>query len=324
MQADTSAQAIIEQSADLSPKNPLKKRKRLTFFSDWDLYLMLVPGILFFALFRYLPMYGVIISFQDYNPFGGIWKSEWVGLKHFISLWNYDGFWIIFRNSILLSLLNLIFFFPVPIILALMLNEVRKNHFKNIIQSIIYMPHFISWVVVAGISYLILATQDGIVNELIVKAGGESQSFLTSSNWFRPLIILQSIWKEAGWGTIIFLAALSGVDPQLYEAAVVDGANRWRQLWHITLPAIRSTIFILLILRLGHILDNGFEQIFLMLSATTYSVGDVFETYVYREGLVGGKYSYTTAIGLFKSIVGLIMVVGANRLAKKFGEEGVY
>ena len=320
MQADTSIEISTES---VQPKAP-KRRFKMGLRSDWDLYLMLVPGILFFALFRYFPMWGIVISFQDYNPFGGIWKSDWVGLKHFIALWNYDGFWLIFRNSIMLSLLNLFFFFPVPIVLALMLNEVRKKYFKNIVQSIIYMPHFISWVVVAGISYLLLATQDGIVNEYLTKIGGEAQSFLTSSNWFRPLIIMQSIWKEAGWGTIIFLAALSGVDPQLYEASVVDGANRWRQLWHITLPAIRSTIFILLILRLGHILDNGFEQIFLMLSATTYSVGDVFETYVYREGLVGGKYSYTTAVGLFKSIVGLIMVVAANRLAKKFGEEGVY
>ncbi|MEF2243672.1 ABC transporter permease [Paenibacillus sp. IITD108] len=322
MQADSSIDISAES---VQPQEPRRRRFKLGWLrSDWDLYLMLVPGILFFALFRYLPMWGIVISFQDYNPFGGIWKSEWVGLKHFIALWNYDGFWLIFRNSIMLSLLNLIFFFPVPILLALMLNEVRKKYFKNVIQSIIYMPHFISWVVVAGISYLILATQDGIVNEYLTRLGGEAQSFLTSSNWFRPLIILQSIWKEAGWGTIIFLAALSGVDPQLYEASVVDGANRWRQLWHITLPAIRSTIFILLILRLGHILDNGFEQIFLMLSATTYSVGDVFETYVYREGLVGGKYSYTTAVGLFKSVVGLVMVVLANRLAKKFGEEGVY
>ncbi|MGZ9583358.1 ABC transporter permease [Paenibacillus marinisediminis] len=308
----------------ITPPSPKRRRSRLGVFSDGDLYLMLIPGIIFFLLFRYLPIWGIVISFQDYNPFAGIWRSEWVGLKHFITLWNYDGFWSIFCNSLAISMLNLAFFFPVPIILALMLNEVSKKYFKNIVQSIIYMPHFISWVVVAGMTYLLLSTHDGIVNEYIVKIGGQAQNFLTSSEWFRPLIILQSIWKEAGWGTIIFLAALSGVDPQLYEAAVVDGANRWRQLWHITLPAIRSTILILLILRLGHVLDNGFEQIFLMLSATTYGVGDVFETYVYREGLVGGNYSYTTAIGLFKSVIGLILVVLANKLAKVFGEEGVY
>ncbi|MFD0961054.1 ABC transporter permease [Paenibacillus chungangensis] len=317
----------IEQAMPSTAKNKSLSPKRLRLqrtWRDWDLYLLLVPGALYFILFKYLPMWGVVISFQDFNPFGGIWGSEWVGLQHFETLLQYDGFWRIFRNSIILSMLNLVFFFPIPIILALMLNEVRKRVFKNFIQSVVYMPHFISWVVVAGITYLMLGTQDGVVNEYIVRFGGDQINFLTSSEWFRPLIVLQSIWKEAGWGTIIFLAALSGVDPQLYEAAVVDGANRWRQLWHITLPAIRSTILILLILRLGHVLDNGFEQIFLMLSATTYNVGDVFETYVYREGLVGGKFSYTTAVGLFKSVIGLIMVVLANRLAKRFGEEGVY
>ncbi|WP_435367899.1 ABC transporter permease [Paenibacillus lutimineralis] len=314
----------MNQPPLLSRPELVRGARRRSSWKDWELYMMLIPGALFFILFRYFPMWGIIISFQDYNPFGGIWKSEWVGLRHFTALLQYDGFWRIFRNSIVLSMLNLIFFFPMPIILALMLNEVRKRAFKNTIQSIIYMPHFISWVVVAGITYLLLGTQGGIVNEFIVKAGGEPVNFLTSNEWFRTLIVSQSIWKEAGWGTIIFLAALSGVDPQLYEAAVVDGANRWRQIWHITLPAIRSTILIMLILRLGHILDNGFEQIFLMLSATTYEVGDVFETYVYREGLVGGNYSYTTAVGLFKSVVGLIMVMAANRLAKRFGEEGVY
>ncbi|HEY4390700.1 MAG TPA: sugar ABC transporter permease [Paenibacillus sp.] len=314
----------MNQQPSLSRLELVRQVRRRRSWKDWELYMMLIPGALFFILFRYFPMWGIIISFQDYNPFGGIWKSEWVGLRHFEALLQYDGFWRIFRNSIVLSMLNLIFFFPMPIILALMLNEVRKRAFRNTIQSIIYMPHFISWVVVAGITYLLLGTQGGIVNEFIVMAGGEPINFLTSNDWFRGLIVSQSIWKEAGWGTIIFLAALSGIDPQLYEAAVVDGANRWRQIWHITLPAIRSTILIMLILRLGHILDNGFEQIFLMLNATTYEVGDVFETYVYREGLVGGNYSYTTAVGLFKSVVGLIMVVMANRLAKRFGEEGVY
>ncbi|TCZ78192.1 sugar ABC transporter permease [Paenibacillus albiflavus] len=314
----------MNQQPSLSRTQIVPKVRRRRSWKDWDLYMLMIPGALFFILFKYLPMWGIVISFQDFNPFSGIWKSEWVGLQHFETLLQYDGFWRILSNSIILSLLNLIFFFPVPIILALMLNEVRKRAFRNVVQSIIYMPHFISWVVVAGITYLLLGTQGGIVNEFIVKAGWEPINFLTSSDWFRSLIVSQSIWKEAGWGTIIFLAALSGVDPQLYEASVMDGASRWRQIWHITLPAIRSTIFILLILRLGHILDNGFEQIFLMLNATTYDVGDVFETYVYRTGLVGGKYSYTTAIGLFKSVIGLLMVVAANRLAKRFGEEGVY
>ncbi|WNQ14320.1 ABC transporter permease subunit [Paenibacillus aurantius] len=291
---------------------------------DWDLYLLLVPGLLFFLLFKYVPMWGVVIAFQDYSPFKGVLHSDWVGLKHFVNLFTYDKFWAIFRNTILISFYNLIFFFPAPILLALLLNELRISWFKRSVQTIIYLPHFISWVVVAGMTYLILGTQGGIVNELIQASGGEKVAFLTTPEYFRTLIVSQSIWKEAGWGTIIFLAALSGVDTQLYEAAIVDGAGRWRQLWHITLPAIRSTILILLILRLGNILDVGFEHIFLMLNSTVNSVGDVFETYVYREGLIGGKFSYTTAVGLFKSLVGLVLVAGANWLSQKFGEEGVF
>ncbi|WJH35388.1 ABC transporter permease [Paenibacillus aurantius] len=301
-----------------------KRRRGKELLMDWDLYLLLVPGLLFFLLFKYVPMWGVVIAFQDYSPFKGVLHSDWVGLKHFVNLFTYDKFWAIFRNTILISFYNLIFFFPAPILLALLLNELRISWFKRSVQTIIYLPHFISWVVVAGMTYLILGTQGGIVNELIQASGGEKVAFLTTPEYFRTLIVSQSIWKEAGWGTIIFLAALSGVDTQLYEAAIVDGAGRWRQLWHITLPAIRSTILILLILRLGNILDVGFEHIFLMLNSTVNSVGDVFETYVYREGLIGGKFSYTTAVGLFKSLVGLVLVAGANWLSQKFGEEGVF
>jgi len=309
-----------EISAALKPA----QRTWRGWFMDWDLYLLLLPGLLFFLLFKYVPMWGVIIAFMDYSPFRGILGSEWVGFRHFVTLFTYDQFWRIFRNTIVISFYNLIFFFPAPIVLALLLNEIRKQVFKRFVQTVIYVPHFVSWVVVAGMTYLMLGTQGGLVNELIKAGGGEAVPFLTTPEWFRGLIVSQSIWKETGWGTIIFLAALSGVDPQLYEAAIMDGAGRWRQMWHVTLPAIRSTIFILLILRLGHVLDVGFEQIFLMLNSTVNEVGDVFETYVYREGLVGGKFSYTTAVGLFKSAIGLIMVVLANWIAKKFGEEGVY
>ncbi|WP_019537122.1 ABC transporter permease subunit [Paenibacillus ginsengihumi] len=305
---------------------PLVRRKKRggTLRMDWDLYLLLLPGLLFFIIFKYVPMWGVVIAFQEYSPFKGILGSDWVGLQHFAKLFAYDKFWEIFRNTLLISFYNLIFFFPAPIILALLLNELRHQLFKRSIQTIIYLPHFISWVVVVGMTYLLLGTQGGIVNEIIAAFGGEKVAFLTTPEYFRTLLVSQSVWKEAGWGTIIFLAALSGVDTQLYEAAIVDGAGRWRQLWHITLPAIRSTIFILLILRLGNILDVGFEHVFLMLNSTVMSVGDVFETYVYREGLIGGKFSYTTAVGLFKSLVGLALVLGANWLTKKFGEEGVF
>ncbi|WP_046232942.1 ABC transporter permease [Paenibacillus algorifonticola] len=288
------------------------------------LYMMVFPGLLYFLIFKYWPMYGIFIAFQDFQPFLGFWNSPFVGLKHFERLFSDSNFIILFRNTIILATYNILFFFPLPIIIALMLNELRLEFTKRIVQTLIYIPHFMSWVVVVGISYMFLTTEGGIMNELLVRFGGEKINFLVSNEWFRTIITAEVMWKETGWGTIIFLAALSGVDPQLYEAARMDGANRLRQLWHITLPAIRSTIVILLILRLGNFLDTGFEQIFLMLNAMNREVGEVFDTYVYSVGISQGQYSFSTAVGVFKSIVGLILVVVANRLAKKFGEEGIY
>jgi putative aldouronate transport system permease protein len=291
---------------------------------DHLLYYMLFPGVLFFLVFKYLPMYGFIIAFQDYQPYLGIMDSKFVGLKHFQAFFTDPQFWPLFRNTILLAIYNIVFFFPAPIIIALLLNEVRRAKYKNFVQSMIYLPHFISWPVVVGLCFVALGSTDGIINQLIASSGGEKVNFLTDPDWFRSLITMQVIWKETGWGTIIFLAALAGVDPQLYEAARMDGANRWQQLWHITLPAIRTTIIILLILRIGSFMDSGFEQIFLMLSANTRDVGEVFDTYVYTTGLANGQFSYSTTVGLFKSVVSLLLVVAANQLAKRFGEEGVY
>lgn len=299
-----------------------RRIKRLA--KDHRLYVMLLPGVLYFILFKYLPMWGVLISFQNYQPFLGFAGSEWVGFKHFERFFSDPLFWKLFRNTIVLALYNLVFFFPLSIVISLLLNELRIELFKRFIQTLIYVPHFVSWVVVVGIAYLFFTTEGGLVNELLAALGFEKIPFLLSESWFRTMITGEVIWKETGWGTIIFLAALSGVDPQLYEAARIDGANRWRQLWHITLPAIRSTIVILLILRLGNFLDTGFEQIFLMLNAMNREVGEVFDTYVYSVGITQGQFSYSTAVGLFKSAVGLILVMAANYLAKKFGEEGVY
>lgn len=288
------------------------------------LYIMLLPGLLYFLIFKYWPMYGIFIAFKDYQPFLGFGDSPFVGLKHFERLFNDSNFWMLFRNTLILATYNILFFFPLPIIIALMLNELRFEFLKRTIQTLVYIPHFMSWVVVVGIAYIFLTTEGGIVNELLVRLGGEKINFLISNDWFRTVVTLEVIWKETGWGTIIFLAALAGVDPQLYEAARIDGANRLRQLWHITLPAIRSTIIILLILRLGSFLDTGFEQIFLMLNAMNRDVGEVFDTYVYSVGISQGQYSFSTAVGLFKSIIGLFLVVVSNYLAKKFGEEGIY
>jgi putative aldouronate transport system permease protein len=288
------------------------------------LYIFMLPGILFFLIFRYGPMWGLIMAFKDYRPHLGLMASEWVGFAHFERFFSLPDFWMLFRNTLLLALYDLVIFFPLTIILALMLNEITREWFKRSVQTIVYVPYFLSWVVIVGITHILLSTEGGLVNEIITQSGGGTVQFLTSTDWFRPLIVLQMIWKDAGWGTIIFLAALAGVNPALYEAAKIDGASRLRMIWHITLPSIRNIIVILLILRLGNFLDLGFEQIFLMVNSLNREVGEVFDTYVYRVGLVQGQFSYSAAVGLFKAAVGLVLVLGANWLAKKFGEEGLY
>ncbi|NMO96545.1 ABC transporter permease [Paenibacillus lemnae] len=308
----------------ISKKTPWRSSIMNRLRRDKWLYLLLLPGLLYFVVFKYFPMWGILLAFQNYQPFTGFWKSEWVGLEHFRLFFENPEFYMLLRNTLLLSFYNLIFFFPAPIIFALLLNEVRQVFFKRTIQTMIYVPHFISMVIVASLTYVFLTTEGGTVNELIFQYTGDKIQFLSDPSWFRPIIILQTIWKECGWGTIIFLAALAAVDVEQYEAATIDGANRWRQTWHITLPAIRSTIVILLILRMGSVLDNGFEQIYLMLNPLNRSVGEVFDTYVYAMGITQGAFSYSTAVGLFKSVVGVILVLGANWLAKRFGQSGLY
>ncbi|MDF2936006.1 MAG: protein lplB [Paenibacillaceae bacterium] len=287
------------------------------------LYFMMLPGILYFLIFKYAPMYGVLLAFKNYQPFLGFIDSQWVGMKHFSRFFGDPLFWQLLKNTMILALYNIAFFFPLPIVISLLLNELRMEGYKRVVQTMIYVPHFMSWVVIVSIAYLFFTTEGGLVNEAIASMGGDKIQFLMAPEWFRGFITGEVIWKETGWGTIIFLAALAGVDTQLYEAARMDGANRFRQLWHITLPAIKPTIIILLILRLGNFLDTGFEQIFLMLNSINRGVGEVFDTYVYSVGISQGQYSYSTAVGLFKSLVGLVLVFGSNALAKRFGEEGI-
>ncbi|WP_010274203.1 ABC transporter permease [Paenibacillus senegalensis] len=288
------------------------------------LFLLLLPGLLYFLIYKYVPMAGVVIAFKDYSAFQGFANSPWVGLKHFRTIFADSEVVRVIWNTLYLSFLQIAFAFPIPIILALMLNEVRNQVYKRLIQSIVYLPHFLSWVVVIGIVAIFLRSE-GLINKLLVEALGIAPiPFMTNPDFFMPLIVLEVIWKESGWSTILFLAALASVNPQLYEAATVDGASRWRQLWHITLPSIRSVIVILLILRLGNVLDSGFEQIFLMLNPFTMEVGNVLDTYVYFKGIREGNFSLATAVGLFKGVVGLILVVLANHAAKRFGDEGLY
>nr|WP_260411047.1 ABC transporter permease subunit [Cohnella xylanilytica] len=295
-----------------------------TLRRDIFLYLLVLPGLLYFVVFKYVPMWGIIISFQNYSPYLGLWHSEWVGWAHFDRLFSNPDFLVILRNTLAINALSLLFFFPLPIALSLMMNEIRNRLFKGAVQSIIYLPHFLSWVVIAGISLIMLSESDGIINGLLEAAGFNRVDFLTNADFFWGLLTLQSIWKEVGWGTVIFLAAIAGVDVQLYEAAKLDGAGKLRQMWHVTLPAIRNVIIILLILRIGHIMDVGFEQVYLMMNGAVSEVAEVFDTYVYRVGILQGQFSFSTAVGLFKSVVGLALVIIANRLSKMFGEEGMY
>ncbi|PFO06263.1 protein lplB [Bacillus sp. AFS076308] len=305
-----------EVKSGISRLNRLKRDK-------W-LYLLLLPGILYFAIFKYAPMWGIVIAFQDYSPFLGVLGSKWVGFENFMDFFKNPDFFRLLRNTAIMASLDLVFFFPAPIILSLLLNELRVQSYKKTVQTFIYVPHFMSWVIIASITYIFFTTSGGVINEIVAHFYGKEINFLSSPAWFRPLMLFQIMWKETGWGTVIFLAALASVDKEQYEAAIVDGAGRMRRLWHVTLPAVRSTIIVLLILRLGHFLDTGFQQIYLMSNSLNRSVADVFDTYVYFVGITQGAYSYSTAVGLFKSVIGVLLVLGANKLAKKMGQEGIF
>lgn len=301
------------------------KRDRLLrgMWQNRYLYLMILPGLLFFIVFRYVPMGGIVIAFQDYQPFLGILGSDWVGFRHFIRLFTEDTFFMLLRNTLALFGLGMLTF-PLPILLALALNEVKNKWFKSVVQTIIYIPHFMSWVIVVSIFFVFLSVDGGLVNALVEVLGGEKIHFLTDPSWARIVYIVQDVWKTLGWSTIIYLAAITAVDVTLYEAASMDGASRLRQLWHVTLPVIRPTIVMLLILRVGNTLDIGFEHVFLLTNALNRHVLEIFDTFVFTAGLVNGQLSFSTAVGLFRGVVGLMMVVGANKVAKKFGEEGIY
>lgn len=325
---NNNAQLSVKDKAVLDVKKLREKKAKsgtLKYMMQhkW-LYLMLLPGLIYFIVFRYIPMGGIIIAFKKYSPYLGIGDSPWVGFYYFKNLFTSPDFPRILWNTLSISLLSLVFYFPAPIILALLLNEIKHQRYKRTIQTFIYIPHFISLVIIASLSYQLLNINDGIINMIIEALTGKTINFLGKPQYFRGLIIGQSIWKETGYGTIIFLAALAGVDVEQYEAARVDGAGRWRIMWNITLPAIRGTIIIMLILRVGSLLNTGFEQIFLMKNALNGSVAEVIDTYVYTKGIVNAQYSYSTATGLFKSVVGMIMVLSANKIAKKAGESGIY
>ncbi|CAH1225677.1 putative multiple-sugar transport system permease YteP [Paenibacillus allorhizoplanae] len=288
------------------------------------LYILLIPAVVYFLIFNYVPMYGIIIAFKDFNFSKGIVGSPWIGFENFKYMFGLSDFYTVFWNSLYLSFLRLVFGFPFPILLALLLNEMRNRTYQRITQTIIYLPHFISWVVIGGILVNFLSPSWGVVNIFLKQFGFEPVFFLADTNYFRPLVILSSMWKESGWESILYLAAMVGINTELYEAASIDGANRFQRIRYVTLPGIKSTIIILLILRLGHIMGNGFEQIFVLQNPLNLSVSEVFETYVYRVGLIGGRFSFGTTVGLFTSVIGLIFLLASNQIAKWMKEDGIW
>ncbi|XOK64647.1 ABC transporter permease [Paenibacillus elgii] len=291
---------------------------------DKYLYLLLLPGMLFIVVFKYIPMYGLVIAFQEYNILQGVGGSDWVGFYQFEKLFTMLDFTNVFKNTLIISTLKLVWGFPAPIVLALLLNEVKQLMFQRFVQTVVYLPHFISWVIFSGIIIIFLNPVDGLVNQVMGWFGGEPIDFLIEKSYFRSILVATDIYKEVGWGTIIYLAAISGINPQLYEAAIVDGAGRFRQMWNITLPSIRHVIVILFILSLGNILDAGFLQTLLLYNPLVMDVADIIDTYVYRKGIVDASYSLGAAAGVFKSVIALILVAASNQLAKKFGEEGLW
>jgi putative aldouronate transport system permease protein len=288
------------------------------------LYLLHLPEIIYYIVFKYIPMYGVIIAFKDFNFAKGILGSAWIGFENFKYLFGLDNFYMVFFNSIYLSFIRLLWGFPIPILLALLLNEMRSMRYKKFLQTVVYLPHFISWVVMGGIIISFLSPTWGVVNYMLKALGGEAVFFMAKPEYFRKIIVISDIWKGAGWGTIIYLAAITGISPELYEAAIVDGANKFQRLWYITMPCIKTTIVLCLILRMGSIMSNGFEQIFILQNSQNLSVSEVFETWTYRLGLLNGRFSFATTVGLFTSVVSLIFLLAADRVAKKLGEEGIF
>ncbi|MEC0239984.1 ABC transporter permease subunit [Paenibacillus dokdonensis] len=305
----------------LSPKKKVWKKQ---FLKRYELYLMLLLPMAWYVIFMYGPMYGLQIAFKDYSPIRGFWGSEWIGFEHFERFFSSYYFWRLIKNTVTIQTVSLILGFPIPILLALLINEIRVNRFKKILQNITYIPHFISVVVVVGMLSLFLNQDHGIVNIALVHLGIDPVPFMQKPEWFKSLFIGSNIWTDMGWQSIIYIAALSGVDPQLYEAAKVDGATRLQRVIHVSIPAILPTIIILLILDIGHFMDIGFQKIILMQNDLNMSSSDVIATFTYRKGILDGDYSYTTAIGLFNAVINFILLISINQLARKKAETSLW
>jgi putative aldouronate transport system permease protein len=308
---------VVYNSADVK-----RRTGRLrTLWKYSPLYLMLLPGLIYYATYKYGPMFGAIVAFKDFNFLQGIWGSAWADpwYKHFKYFYDSPYFTTILTNTLLISIYKLLWGMSPGIIFAVLLNEVRYQPFKRVIQTITYLPHFLSWVIVYGMMLILFSETSGLINVWLKENFNFVIPFLTSVDWFRSLLIGSELWKEFGWNAIIYLAAISGIDPTLYEAARVDGAGRLRCIWHVTLPGIRNVIILLFIIKLGHILDAGFDQIYIMYNIQVYQVADILDTFTFRTGLEQFNFSLASAVGLFKSLIGLILVVASNRLARRWG-----
>ena len=299
------------------------RRAFLHFKRSWQMYVLFFLPLLYFVIFKYGAFFWMSIAFKDYSVMDGLWGSEWVGFKYFNMFLQDPYFWKLIRNTILLNLCMLVFYFPFPIILALMINEVRVKQFRKFVQTVSYLPYFFSTVVICGLVVNFLATE-GMVNNLIAALGGNRIQFMTSPEWFRPVYVISEIWQNAGWGSIIYLAALSGVDTELYEAAVIDGVNRWQQMRRISLPSIAPVISIQFLLTVGQLLTIGYEKVLLLYNGSTRETADVISTYIYRRGLIAAEYSYGAAVNIFQAVLALILICAANKAAARIGSTSLW
>lgn len=308
----------------------LKRKKDCDFSTgkliknNIGLYLLLIPGLIFIILFKYIPIGGLTMAFQDYNVFQGISGSEWVGLKHFERLFTSPDFYRVFWNTLIISVYKLFITFPLPIILALIVNEISNKYFKRFSQTVVYLPHFLSWIIVAGLFTNILSPSGGLVNNIITALGGESIPFMISNDWFRSVLVFTDAWKESGWGAIIYIAAITGIDQEQFEAATVDGATKLQKIWYITLPSIAGTIVLMFILKLGSIMSGGFDQVLAMYNPTVYETADIIPTYVYRMGIGKMEYSFSTAVGMFNSVIGFVLVMFGNFFSRKVSDRSIW
>lgn len=302
----------------------LSRRTKRALRRDWQLMVLCILPVAYFIIFYYVPMYGVQIAFKDFKAIKGIWGSPWVGLKHFKRFFNSSQFWPLLKNTLALSFMQLLIGFPVPIMLAILLNQMRNKKYKKFVQSVVYCPHFISIVVLTSMLYIFLSPRNGIINTMIKALGGEPIFFLGEAKYFRGVFVASGVWQNAGWNAIIYISALAGISPDLYEAAEIDGANKWQRIWHIDLPGILPTMVMMFIMEIGKVMNLGFQKAYLMQNAQNLATSEIISTYIYKVGLINAQYSYSAAINLFNNVINIILLISCNYLAKKITKNSLW